>query len=288
MNRTQIYNLAGAVVRFWRGLHSCNRIAAYSLVFIFLLYVIAIFAPLIAPYDPNELNLKEIFLPPSSKHLFGTDRLGRDVFSRIIWGTRVSLTVGFVVMGIQVGMGIILGAISGYYGGIIDTVIMRAVDLFLMLPGFFLLLLVVAFFGRNIYLIMVIMAIISWPGTARMMRAQVLSVSKREFVIAAKATGASDKWIIFKHVLPNSIQPIIVTAFLGIGGYIMMEAGLSFLGLGDPLVISWGTMISEATLYLRTAWWLAFFPGLALTSTALAFNLFGDGLNDYLNPRGRR
>ncbi len=251
-------------------------------------FVIAVFAPLIAPYDPSKIDIKNILVGPSSQHLFGTDDLGRDVLSRMIWGSRVSLEVGFVAIGIATIIGILLGAISGFYGGYIDSTIMRAVDIMLSIPTIFLILAVVAILEPSIFNIMVVIGLTSWTEPARLVRAEFISIKEREFVTAARAIGASDSRIIFRHILPNGLSPILVSATMGVGGAILIESALSFLGLGvQPPTPSWGSLLSSGKDNIEIAWWLSAFPGLAILITVLGYNLLGEGIRDALDPRQR-
>ena len=251
-------------------------------------FVVAIFAPLISPYDPSKIDIKNILVGPSSHHLFGTDDLGRDVLSRMIYGARVSLEVGFVAIGIATLIGILLGAVSGYYGGYIDSAIMRAVDIMLSIPTIFLILAVIAILEPSIINIMVVIGLTSWMEPARLVRAEFISIKEREFVTAARALGASDGRIIFKHILPNGLSPILVSATMGIGGAVLIESGLSFLGLGvQPPTPSWGNLLSSGKDNIEIAWWLSAFPGLAILITVLGYNLLGEGIRDALDPRQR-
>lgn len=209
-----------------------NTIALVGLSFIFIIFSVAILAPLIAPYDPYKINVYKVLEPPSKDHIFGTDELGKDVFSRVIYGARVSLKVGFIAMGIAIITGTILGAIAGYYGSFIDTLIMRIVDVMLAFPTLFLILAVVAVLEPSIYIIMIVIGLTGWMDVARLVRAEVLSIKEREFVLSARAMGANSGRIIFKHILPNAIYPVIVAATFAEGGAILIESGLSFLGLG--------------------------------------------------------
>ncbi len=263
-----------------------NRLAVAGLVFILFVFLIAIFASHVAPYDPYKINVYHVLEPPSKEHLFGTDELGRDVFSRIIYGARVSLKVGFLAMGIAIFTGTILGAIAGYYGGWIDTLIMRVVDVMLAFPTLFLILAVVAVLEPSIYIIMIVIGLTGWMDVARLVRAEVLSLKEREFVLAARAIGASSGRIIFKHILPNAIYPVIVAATFSVGGAILIESGLSFLGLGiQPPEPSWGGILSIGKDYITVAWWMSLFPGLAIFLTVLSFNLLGEALRDALDPK---
>ena len=260
--------------------------AAAGFALILLLIVIAVCAPLISPYDPLNQYLSERLTGPSAKHLLGTDDLGRDVLSRMIHGARVSLSVGLIAVGISVLIGTLLGLLSGYFGKWVDTVIMRIVDIMLCFPAFFLILLVIAFLEPNIYNVMFVIGLTSWPGLTRLVRAQVLSLKEREYIQAAKLLGLSKPRIFFVHLLPNVLSPIIVSATLGVGDAILTESGLSFLGLGiQPPMPSWGQMLTAGKDYIYMAWWLSLYPGLAILLTVLAFNLLGEGLRDVLDPR---
>jgi peptide/nickel transport system permease protein len=262
-----------------------NKLALAGAAIILLLVVIAIFAPVIAPYDPVGQNLTERLSGPTHRHLLGTDDLGRDSFSRMLYGVRISLTVGLVAVGIAVIIGTLLGLIAGYFGGWVDTFIMRAVDIMLCFPSFFLILLVVAFLEPSIYNVMAVIGLTSWPGLTRLVRAETLSMRERQFVQAARLLGSSDTRILLMHILPNVISPIIVSATLGVGDAILTESGLSFLGLGvQPPMASWGQMLTIGKDYIYFAWWLSVFPGLAILFTVLSFNLLGEGLRDTLDP----
>ncbi len=248
--------------------------------------IMALLAPWISPYPPDKINLKEILQPPSKKHLLGTDELGRDLLSRIIWGSRVSLSVGFVAVGISCTIGLLLGLISGYFGGKVDNLIMRIVDIMLCFPTFFLILAIIAFTKPSITNIMVIIGLTSWMGVARLVRAEVLSVKERDFVLAALSIGCSTPRILFRHILPNVLSPVWVAATLGVAGAILVESSLSFLGLGvQPPTPSWGAIITAGKDNLEIAWWLTLFPGLAILITVLGYNLLGEGLRDALDPR---
>ncbi|MCK4533719.1 ABC transporter permease, partial [bacterium] len=258
----------------------------WGFVIILLLTLQACLAPFIAPYNPIQQNLSNRLSPPSCKHLLGTDELGRDVFSRIIYGTRISLSIGFVAVGVAVLVGTLLGLWAGFFGGWVDSLIMRLVDSMLCFPTFFLILMVVAFLSPNIFNIMLIIGLTSWPGLARMVRGECLSMREREFIQAAKLVGLKNNRIIFVHLLPNVLTPILVTATLGIGSAILTESALSFLGLGvQPPTPSWGNILTSGKDYINTAWWLSFFPGVAILITVLAYNLLGEGLRDILDPK---
>lgn len=271
----------------WKRLKK-NKLAVLSLGVIILLYLMAIFAPLLAPYSIDEMDFENLTAKPSWSHPMGTDDMGRDLLSLVIHGSRVSLTVGIISMFIAVSIGTLLGAISGYYGGKIDSMIMRLTDIALVFPTFFLILTIVAMFGNGIYKVIIIIGLTSWMGVTRLVRGQFLSLKQREFVEGARALGAKDARIIFQHLLPNSMAPIIVAATLRIGGTILTEAVLSFLGLGVKQgTVSWGGLLQQAqgiTVMTQTPW-VAIFPGMMIFITVLAFNLFGDGLRDALDPK---
>ena len=253
------------------------------------LFAIAVFAPLISPYNYKNIDVQNILMPPSSTHFFGTDDLGRDVCSRMIWGARISLAVGFVSVGISTLIGITLGALAGYYGKFVDIIIMRFVDIMLCIPGFFLILAVIAFLGPNIFNIMIIIGLTSWMGVARLVRAEFLSLKEREFVLGAKASGASDFRIIFIHILPNALSPVFISAVLGVAAAVLLESSLSFLGLGiQPPTPSWGNILTEGKSNIEIAWWLSVFPGLAILITVLGYNLIGEGLRDALDPKFKK
>ncbi len=266
-----------------------NPLAVIGFIIIAGILLLALIAPLIAPYDPDAINVKAILLSPTSNHLMGTDGLGRDVFSRMLFGARISLMVGFVAVGIATIIGIILGAIAGFYRGWVDTLIMRTVDVMLSIPTFFLILAVIAFLTPSIWNIMIVIGLTSWMGVTRLVRAEFLSLRHREFVLAAQALGAKDLRLIFTHLLPNSLTPIIVSSILGIASAVLVESGLSFLGLGvQAPQASWGNILTDGKEYIQFAWWLSLFPGLAILITVLGYNLLGDGLRDAYNPRSNQ
>jgi len=251
-----------------------------------LLFIVSILAPWIAPYDPNQMNLQNVLVPPSGAHLFGTDQLGRDVLSRMIWGARISLKVGFVATGIAILIGTILGAVSGYYGRWIDAVIMRFVDIMLCFPAFFLILAVIALLEPSIWNIMMVIGLTGWMGITRLVRADFTSLKERDFVLAARAIGASDLRIIFIHVLPNAMASVLVAATLGVAGAILTESALSFLGIGvQPPTPSWGNILTAGKDNIDIAWWLSLYPGMAILVTVLGYNLLGEGIRDSLDPR---
>ncbi len=249
-----------------------------------ILTLAAILAPLITFYDPAEIDRSNMLMQPSFKYLMGTDSLGRDLFSRIVFGARISLSIGIIAVGISTLIGIILGSIAGFYGRWVDSLIMRFVDLMLCFPTFFLILAVVAILEPSIYNIMIIIGLTSWMGTARLIRAEILSLKEREFIQAARAIGASNFRIILHHLIPNAIGPVFVSAILGIAGAILIESALSFLGLGvQPPVPSWGNILIEAKSTLGIAWWLTLYPGLFILITILGFNLIGEGLRNKIS-----
>jgi peptide/nickel transport system permease protein len=263
-----------------------NRMAFAGLVFILLILLFAIFAPVIAPHDPAKVDTSSILAAPTSAHIFGTDMLGRDIFSRIVYGSRISLSIGFIAVGIAVLIGVIFGSISGYYGGRLDSVMMRFVDIMLCFPTFFLILAVIAVLEPSIFNIMVVIGATSWMGVARLVRAEILTLKERDYVAAARVMGGSDLWIITRHLIPNAIGPVLVSATLGIGGAILVESALSFLGIGvQPPTPSWGNILTAGKDNIDIAWWLSLYPGLAILITVVGYNLLGEGIRDALDPR---
>ncbi|HTY13985.1 MAG TPA: ABC transporter permease [Candidatus Omnitrophota bacterium] len=263
-----------------------NKLALFGLVVLLLMIVLAVAANIIAPYDPDAIVESET-LPPSFHHLFGTDDLGRDLFSRALFGARISLTIGLVAVTIAVVIGILFGAVSGYYGGLIDSVIMRFVDIMLAFPSIFLILAIQAMLTPNIYNVMVVIGLTSWMGVARLVRGEFLRIRELQYVEAARAIGASDLRIIFRHILPNAMAPVIVAGTLGMAGAILTESALSFLGLGvQPPMASWGNMLMDSQAYMRDAPWMAVIPGLLILVTVLSLYFVGEGLRDKLDVRG--
>jgi peptide/nickel transport system permease protein len=270
---------------FWARLKR-NRMAMTGLGLVLGLFVVSIFAPWLAPYDPNHIDLKQVLMAPSQAHLLGTDTLGRDVFSRIIYGSRVSLKVGFVAVGLATLIGLLVGALAGYYGGWVDSALMRLVDLMLCFPAFFLILAVIAVLEPSIWNIMAVIGLTSWMGVARLVRAEFLSLREREFVTAARALGAGDVRLILRHMLPNALAPVMVSATLGVAGAILTESALSFLGLGvQPPTPSWGNILTAGKDNIEIAWWLSVFPGLAILVTVMSYNLLGEGIREAIDPR---
>lgn len=268
----------------WQQLRH-NRMALVGGVIVLIMFLLAAVASFIS-VDPAAINIDQALLPPSLAHPFGTDDLGREVVVRMLYGARISLLVGFVAVGISTVMGIILGSLAGYYGGWIDAVVMRFVDIMLCFPTFFLILAVIAFLDPSIWNIMIVIGLTSWMGIARLIRAEFLSLRQRDFVLAAQALGASDRRLIFRHILPNAMSPVLVSATLGVAGAILTESALSFLGIGvQPPTPSWGNMLIVGKQTLGSAWWLSVFPGLAILITVLGYNLLGEGVRDALDPR---
>lgn len=238
------------------------------------------------PYSPTEYDLDATLMGPSRQHLLGTDEQGRDVAARMIFGTRVSLSVGVIAVSIYVAIGILLGALAGYYGGWVDSVISRAIEVMMCFPTFFLILTLLAFIGPSIYNIMIVIGLTSWTGIARLVRGDFLKLKNQEFVQAAMALGASDTRVIFRHLLPNALAPVLVSATFGVAAAILVESGLSFLGFGvPPQVPSWGSILSQSQEFMDIAWWLTLVPGAAIFITITAYNVAGEGLRDAIDPR---
>lgn len=269
----------------WKRL-SRNKAAMFSLIILVLLILCAIFADYIAPYPYDQQDYTQTFQFPSKAHPLGTDNFGRDIFSRIIYGSRVSLLVGFASIFTAIIFGGLLGAVSGYYGNRVDNVIMRAMDILMAIPGMLLAISLAAALKPGLFNLVIAIAIADIPGYARVVRASVLTIKEQEYIEAAQCIGADDKRIIFRHVLPNCLAPIIVQATLGMAGAILSAASLSFLGLGiQPPTPEWGSMLSSARQYIRGYWHMTTFPGLAIMITIFALNVLGDGLRDALDPR---
>ena len=265
-----------------------NRLAVGSLYVIGALCSLALLAPVLTPYDPAAIEnvLETRYLSPSGAHLFGTDEFGRDLFSRALYGARVSLSVGLLAVLIAITIGTIYGAVAGYFGGIVDNILMRFVDVIIAFPTFFLMLMLVGIFEADIVFLVLILGLTSWTGTARFIRGELLSLKERGFTESARGLGLPRQRIILRHLIPNALSPVLVSAALMVGGMIAAEAGLSFLGIGiRPPTPSWGNMVSAGQDALLVAWWVAFFPGCLLAITVICFNLLADGLRDALDPK---
>ncbi|MFZ3577604.1 nickel transporter permease [Virgibacillus sp. DJP39] len=259
-----------------------------GIIIVLIILLTAAFAPLIATHDPSEPAILDKLQPPSAEHYFGTDEVGRDIYSRIVYGTRISLRIGLLVVLISFPIGTILGAIAGYIGGRVDQFIMRITDIFLSFPGIILAMSIAAALGPSIENVLLALAATWWPWYTRIVRSSVLSLKNLEFIEASRALGANPFRILFKEIIPNSIAPATIQASLDLGMVILAAAGLSFIGLGaQPPSPEWGAMLSNSREILRDAWWAATFPGVAILITVLGFNLLGDGLNDVLDPKQR-
>lgn len=259
-----------------------DKAASFGLIFIAVVTLAAIFAPAVSRHDPAFTDSLAVMAPPSKTHIFGTDLLGRDLFSRIVYGGRISLSVGFIAVGIALAIGLFFGSVAGYCGGRVDGVIMRLVDVMLCFPTFFLILAVIAVIGPSIFTIMAVIGSTSWMGVARLVRAEILSLKEREFVAASKVMGGSRYWIITRHLMPNAIGPVIVNAALGVGAAILTESALSFLGIGvQPPTPSWGNILIDGKSTIGVAWWLTLFPGLFIFFTVLSYNILGEKLRVY-------
>ena len=263
-----------------------HRLAMTALIVVALLGSLAAFAPIVSPYDPNKTNLLQIFEAPSLAHPMGTDSLGRDLATRILFGGRVSLAVGVLAALLAITVGTVAGVLAGFYGGAVDGILMRAVDVLLSIPRLFFLVLLAVLFGGSVLTIIVVLGALSWMRTSRIVRATVMSLKSREFVEAARCVGAGNARIMIRHLLPNTVAPIVVAATLGIAGAIIAESTLSFLGLGiQKPTSSWGNLLTDATTDMGRAPWVAIFPGLAIFLAVVSINFVGDGLRDALDPR---
>ena len=273
----------------WKQRFKHQPLAVIGLLLLVLFVAMAVFAPIAAPYDPAATHLTQRLLGPGHAHWFGTDELGRDIFSRILYGARISLVVAVSVVGMSLVLGLLLGGLAGFYGGWVDTLLnIFVMNAFLALPGILLAIAFVAFLGPGLWNLILALSIGGWVGYARLVRAQVLAVREREFVEAARALGASDGRILVRHILPNIVQPILVQAAIGMAGAVLAEATLSFLGLGIPApAASWGSMLNDARAHLFDSPHLVIFPALAVMGCVLSFNFIGDALRDYLDPRTR-
>ena len=265
---------------------AANRLALVGLVIVSCMAILAILAPWLTNYDPNHINYDQMLLPPSPLHWMGTDDRGRDVLTRMLFGARISLLVGFVAVGISSVIGVFLGAIAGFYGGKVDAVVMRFVDVMLCFPSFFLILAVIAFLDPSIFNIMAVIGLTSWMGVARLVRAEFMKLKNQEFIMAAQTQGVSSARLMWRYLLPNALSPVWVSVTLGIAAAILVESGLSFLGIGvQPPNASWGNILTDGKANIEIAWWLSFFPGMAILLTVLGYNLLGEGLRDILDPR---
>ena len=267
----------------WRNFYS-NWVSVLGLIILLLLTVTALIGPVIAPFDPEDLEISRRATAPNSMYWVGTDELGRDVFSRAVTATRVSLLVGIIAAGVSTLVGILVGSLSGFFGGWLDHILMRITEVFQVVPQFFLAVVLVALFGASVLNIIVAIALLTWPIIARLTRSEFLSLKSRQYVDAAYLGGASNTRLIFGEILPNAMGPIIVSATLLVGRAMLTEAGLSFLGLGDPSRISLGVMLYQSRPFVQFAWWAALFPGMMIFLAVLSTNLIGDGLNDVINP----
>ena len=263
-----------------------NKLALISFIFIMFVIIAAVFAPYISPYNPDKIDVNAVLQPPNPAHLLGTDQLGRDILSRLIFGARISIEVGFIAVSLSLFIGIFIGAYAGYYGGVTDSILMRFVDIMLTFPSFFLILAISAILKPSIINIMIIIGLTSWMGIARIIRAEFTQNREKDYVLAAKAAGASDSYIMFFEILPNTVAPILVSATLGVAGAILIQASLAFLVIGImPPTASWGGMLSRGKTYIMVAWWLTLFPGIAILLTVLSFNLIGEAVRNALDPR---
>lgn len=276
-----------SVIKKWYRNIEDNRSLKIGLLLLAVLVAVAVFAPFLETYGPKKLS-DDVLVAPCHAHWLGTDDLGRDVYSMLIEGSRVSLVVGIIAAAITGVIGVIFGAVAGYFGGTADRIMNEIINIFMMLPSFFLVLIIVALFGSSMLHVMIVIGLTSWPSNARLMRAQAMSLRERTFVKSAEAIGESRFSIIFRYIIPNGIFPVIANTTMNIGGAILTEASLSFLGLGDANVVSWGQMINQGRGYIVNGWWVALFAGLAILLIVLIFYLIGDGITDQMNPKTRR
>lgn len=271
--------------RIWRRFRR-HRLAMAGVVLASLIFILVIFAPVVTPNLPNKQDLKHRLAPPDPAHLMGTDELGRDVLSRVLFGGRISLLIGISAMLVSVSVGTLVGSISGYFGGWIDTVIMRIIDIIISFPTLFLLIMLASFLSANLIIIILVIGLLSWMRVARLVRASFMSIKERDFIMAARALGSSSSRLIFGHLLPNSLGPIIVAATIDVSGAILTESALSYLGLGiQPPQATWGNMLRFAQDQMAAAPWTAIFPGLMIFLVSIAINFVGDGLRDAFDPR---
>lgn len=280
-------NRRGRVADFWRAFVA-SKAGPVGLALLIVIGLIAICAPLIAPDGPFKLGGPRLAPLGTEGYPLGTDHLGRSILAQLAFGARVSLSIGLVAAAISMVVGVIIGSLAGFYGGWVDIILSRLTDMFLIIPAFFLIIVIVATFGSGIFYVMIVIGLTAWPTSARLMRAQALSLRERTFVQGLTALGESKPRILFRHVVPNGIQPLIANASLDIAGAILIEAGLSFIGLGDPNKATWGRMIFEGRTSITTAWWVSVLPGVAIVITVLGFYLVGDGISYVLSPRSRK
>lgn len=279
-------NRIGRLYPFWK-MYQRNRAAVAGLIIVSIIVFLALVAPYATRYEPLRIVAKPL-IPPSSEYPLGTDFLGRDILTSVLFGARTSLLVGFLATTTSVAVGVLMGALAGYYGGRKDEALMRLAEIFQVVPRLFLAVAAVAIVGPTVWNLVWVLGLTSWPATARLVRAEFLSLRERPFVEAARGLGANDAQLLLGELLPNATPTIIVNSSFEVARAITLEAGLSFLGLGDANVSSWGRILHEAQPYLQTAWWISVFPGLCIALTVLGMNLIGDGLNDALNPRFRQ
>ena len=263
-----------------------NPLSAGGLAVVVLFLLLGIFAPIFTHYDPNLCDLGAQLVPPSGDHLLGTDSLGRDLFARILYGARMSIPIGFAVVFLALAVGMLVGCTAGYAGGVVDEALMRLTDLFLAFPALILAMAVAGALGPSLFNSLIALGVAWWPPYARLVRAQVMGLRNAHYVEAARTMGASHVYILFRHIMPNCLGPVVVQGTLDLGGVILTAAGLSFIGLGvQPPDAEWGSMVSMGRLYIASHWWVSTFPGLAILMVVMGFNLFGDGLRDVLDPR---
>jgi|TARA_B110000438_G_C15737722_1_gene617041 peptide/nickel transport system permease protein len=275
------------IKNFWK-IFKQNKLGVVGLIILLIFVFLAIFAPLLARFPSLTTGAGEAFLNPSFKHLLGTDNLGRDLYSELLFGARITLVVSFIAVITSTVVGVLFGSVAGYYGGIIDSILMRITEIFLVIPPIFLALVLVAIFGANITNMIIVISVLSWPQTARLVRAEILSLKERPYCKAAIATGASDFKIIFSELVPNTMTTIIVNLSLTQATAILIESALSFLGFGDSSMVSWGLMLNNAQEFFRQSWFMVFFPGMSIFLVVLSLNLLGEGLNDVFNPRRKK
>ena len=280
---TRLRRLKISLKEAFRG----NFQLSFGLIIFAILVIAALLAPVLATHDPYFMYPSLQVPPGTDGHILGTDNMGRDIFSQLLYGARTSLVIGLVAASISGVLGTLIGGISGYFGGVLDRIVVEFINIFVMTPSFFLILIIVSLFGSDIRYVMLVVGLTSWPGNARLMRAQAISLRERTFVKSSIALGENSWQILFKHIIPNGIFPIIANTTMQVSGAILTESGLSFLGLGDPNIVSWGKMISQGQPYLTKSWWISVLPGLIVVLTVLAFFLIGDGLKRVISPKIR-